>query len=208
MKENRIRKNAVLCGGVLLLLLLCCLSGCGRETNTEVEQAEEQTIPEEVEILQDIPEKETMQPIVEKEMKSEGTEQTTEEVQPKPQKVATKIEEVPKSEPVTPEAEAPLRIESTPAEEVPKAVETTPAIEISPTVEENPTVEAPQKEEMQKPESSLKPPTEPEEEVPPKETALQEKPPEQLDMSQIGDVFVSAEEYDEKVSNSDVGTEE
>lgn len=39
-------------------------------------------------------------------------------------------------------------------------------------------------------------------------TEFTEEIPDQLDMSQMGDIFVSPETYDEMVSNSDVGIAE
>ena len=209
MKENRIRKNKILCRGIFLLLLSFCLYGCGRQPAIEVKTEEEKTISEE-KILQNTSVSELIRPIEEEETKSEKVEHVAEEAEKKSDRVKQKTEEVPESQQVTTQAEVPPVAETPSVIEIPPVEKEPPAVETPPKAESSQKAEVTQKEEMQKTEASSESPAEQEskEEAPSKENVFPENPPEQLDMSQIGDVFVSAEEYDEKVSNSDVGIEE
>ena len=212
MKENRIWKKKGICG-IWLLFLLCSVYGCAKHSdlplqNEQTQQNENMSFSgedsSEVEISE---EKKTVTPKVfwpeeKTEVKEEVSKSKTEELS-KPEVIQPEAEEKPKTEVTQPKAEESPKaeVQQPKAEEVPKMETSKPTAEES----QKPAVSQPEKEE--KPKAEEPPKEETKEETPSNENAVSDSPPDQLDMSQIGDIYVSAEEYDEKVSNSDVGVE-
>ena len=210
MKENLITRKKPVLKLVMFLAIVMIFSGCGKEVPIEKEpmdppvetmEAFEKIVPQteptdeeiitveenqEPEITADEKEKLISEPEGKKEVKSQSVSQPEVKEEPKPQPAPQpEVKEEPKPQPASqPEVKE----------------EAKPQPEPQPEVKEEP---KPQPEVKEEPKPQPAPQPENKEET--TEQSVKNEIPDQLDMSQIGDIFVSAEEYDKKVSDSEVG---
>ena len=209
MKENLITKKRTVVKLMFILIMALLFSGCGKKeeisaTEKVVEQsaAMEEAEPQ----MEDVEEKKQFAPRLEvkEEVKPQPASQPELKEEPKTQPAAQpEVKEEPKPQPAPqPEVKEEPKSQPVPQPEVKEEAKPQPAPQ--PEVKEEPkTQPAPQPEVKEEPKPQPAPQPETKEET--TEQSVKNEIPDQLDMSQIGDIFVSAEEYDKKVSDSEVG---
>ena len=186
MKENLITRKKPVLKLVMFLAIVMIFSGCGKEVPIEKEPMD--------------PPVETMEAFEKIVPQTEPTDEeiiTVEENQ-EPEITADEKEKLISE----PEGKKEVKSQSVSQPEVKEEPKPQPATQPEEKEEAKPQPE-PQPEVKEEPKPQPAPQPENKEET--TEQSVKNEIPDQLDMSQIGDIFVSAEEYDKKVSDSEVG---